>query len=440
MGWDVHTLDHNPKCQPTICCDLLQWDFSRFPPGYFDVVVASPPCEQFSHANHSRPQSFHMGDCLVLQTLRIIEHLKPKAWLMENPRTGDLVHRPFMQKIPHADFDYCMFSDWGYKKPTRIWGSEQLSHVQPRICNGTCPNMAKFAHGQAPRHKQWLGGHGPQPSVNLKFRIPENLVLYLIDQMKLNQIHESAKEIPPSSPHHEASAVRVVTRHAEYTSGEESSDAELEPVVPPPLHPPRSTLGKRRASQAVEPPSPPLPSHDEEGDVIFYTPPGTPKGPSEVHFEPEFASTSSIPPHTWVEPSERSKKLRSEQAENSERPPSPPSEQPPLPSQSPPPPSKPPLRFFFKHLASSSASPPQEEAQPEAQAPVAQRAPRQKRPDEAAAIPDGASARLPSLVEDPGSIFDVEWDAWYEKCPTWSEAHSSGTKPRRSFRFAAANC
>ena len=42
LGWEVHTLDINPKFQPTICCDLLDWDFEKFKPGHFDVIVASP--------------------------------------------------------------------------------------------------------------------------------------------------------------------------------------------------------------------------------------------------------------------------------------------------------------------------------------------------------------------------------------------------------------
>ena len=31
-----------------------------------------------------------------------------------------------MKDIPFIDVDYCMFSDWGYQKPTRIWGSPAI--------------------------------------------------------------------------------------------------------------------------------------------------------------------------------------------------------------------------------------------------------------------------------------------------------------------------
>ncbi len=41
----------------------------------------------------------------------------------ENPRIGLLKSREYMQGIPYTDADYCQYSDWGYKKPTRFWGS-----------------------------------------------------------------------------------------------------------------------------------------------------------------------------------------------------------------------------------------------------------------------------------------------------------------------------
>ena len=49
MGWEVHTLDFNPRFRPTICCDVLEWNPQEYPPGFFDVIVASPPCQLFFH-------------------------------------------------------------------------------------------------------------------------------------------------------------------------------------------------------------------------------------------------------------------------------------------------------------------------------------------------------------------------------------------------------
>ena len=253
MGWEVHTLDHNPRFHPTICCDILEWNPQEFPPGFFDVVVASPPCQKFSIANSKRPKGLHEGDCMVLQTLRIIEYLQPSVWLLENPRTGDLTHRSYMQHIPHADFDYCEFSDWGYKKPTRIWGSPQISQVKSVLCDGACQNMAKMVEGQKPRHKQWLGAHGHQPSTIQKYRIPEKLVRYLIENLGQQTLcGSSCVKHPP--PYVEGiSHVSVVTRGQKAT-GDDAPDA-MPSQVPvdshTPIHPSRSTLGRRKEAQKM---------------------------------------------------------------------------------------------------------------------------------------------------------------------------------------------
>jgi hypothetical protein len=42
-GYEVHTLDLDPSRDPTICEDILTWDYQKaYPPGYFDLVAASP--------------------------------------------------------------------------------------------------------------------------------------------------------------------------------------------------------------------------------------------------------------------------------------------------------------------------------------------------------------------------------------------------------------
>ena len=31
LGWTVVSLDSDPATKPTICCDLLEWDYKEFP-------------------------------------------------------------------------------------------------------------------------------------------------------------------------------------------------------------------------------------------------------------------------------------------------------------------------------------------------------------------------------------------------------------------------
>ena len=45
-GYAVTTLDLDPRAAPDILADVLQWDYTTYPPGYFDVIFAAPPCTE----------------------------------------------------------------------------------------------------------------------------------------------------------------------------------------------------------------------------------------------------------------------------------------------------------------------------------------------------------------------------------------------------------
>ena len=49
-GWDVVSLDMDPKTEADIHEDILSWDHKAFPPGFFDAIWASPCCTQYSCA------------------------------------------------------------------------------------------------------------------------------------------------------------------------------------------------------------------------------------------------------------------------------------------------------------------------------------------------------------------------------------------------------
>ena len=78
-------------------------------------------------------------DKLVEKTLEIINYFNPRLWFMENPQTGNLKYRDVVKDIPYYDVDYCMYSDWGYKKRTRFWTNKK--DFKPKVCNKKCGNM-----------------------------------------------------------------------------------------------------------------------------------------------------------------------------------------------------------------------------------------------------------------------------------------------------------
>ena len=65
---------------------------------------------------------------------------------MENPQRGQLKDRDVVKGIPFYDVSYCMYSDWGYEKRTRIWTNKK--EWINLICDksGACGNMIESHH------------------------------------------------------------------------------------------------------------------------------------------------------------------------------------------------------------------------------------------------------------------------------------------------------
>ena len=125
----------------------MLWDFKIYPPGYFNAIWASPVCTHYSCARTKAhtPRNFEWADGLVLKTLEIIEYFNPPVWYIENPQSGLLKTRPFMENLGYTDVDYCRYCYWGYRKRTRIWTNTDL---QGKLCLGVgvCPNMNGKRH------------------------------------------------------------------------------------------------------------------------------------------------------------------------------------------------------------------------------------------------------------------------------------------------------
>ena len=119
FGYDTTTIDIDPYFDPTICIDILNWNYRTFEPGHFDVIWASPPCTQYSNSKRSGVRNLELADSIVMKCKEIIQYYKPRLWFIENPFTGLLKHRPLLTGLPSYRVDYCAYDrQLGMKKST----------------------------------------------------------------------------------------------------------------------------------------------------------------------------------------------------------------------------------------------------------------------------------------------------------------------------------
>jgi hypothetical protein len=144
MGYEVVSLDMLMRADIQI--DILEWDFTVYPPGFFDVVHASPPCTEYSIALTTRPRDINKANTIVLKCLAIIEYFKPKHYIIENPQTGLLKKQSMMIDIPYNDLDYCKYG-MPYRKRTRIWNNIDSWTPKP-LCKKDCDSMDGNKHKQ----------------------------------------------------------------------------------------------------------------------------------------------------------------------------------------------------------------------------------------------------------------------------------------------------
>ena len=144
-GWEVVSVDINPKFNPTICCSVVEIPLDKWEPGHFDYIHASPPCCEYSIAHTGSTRDMEAGDMLAIYALQLIELLQPRWFTLENPQSGQLKSRPFMQGLPYADVAYCMYG-FPYRKRTRIWNN--VRGLELLDCDGHCPAMVTHASGK----------------------------------------------------------------------------------------------------------------------------------------------------------------------------------------------------------------------------------------------------------------------------------------------------
>ncbi len=223
-------MDIDPRAGADICEDVMAWDFRKYPRGSFELIVASPPCTEYSRAKTIGARDLEGADALVQRTLQIIQYLAPRKWWLENPRYGLLPKREFMRGIPYVDVDYCQFSGWGFMKPTRFWGSAHVRELAPVLCNPeTCPNIV-----QGKRHWRPLNGPIGGSKKALTYPIPEGVVEYVsglcpLEEVRLQQVGvANLAETPPGDLGVRSKRVRFQIEEGEGLDPEEEIAQQMQ--------------------------------------------------------------------------------------------------------------------------------------------------------------------------------------------------------------------
>lgn len=164
--WDVTTVDIEERFEPDIRADVFDLRPSDFDTE-FDVVLASPPCTQFSFAASryerivdGEPQTPAARDAvgLVYHTLGLIRGLTPEFWLVENPQG-------WLRQIigdPDGRVTYCQYGT-NYMKPTDLWGDHPRGLTYRSCCYGDACHAGNTdqAHGgQGNARDSWRDDFG----------------------------------------------------------------------------------------------------------------------------------------------------------------------------------------------------------------------------------------------------------------------------------------
>lgn len=179
---EVISLDILEKYEPTIISDIMDFDYKKYPTGYFDIIWASPECKVYSSANNmniGQKQKYKCRDDLIKvqkedskfinKTIEIIDKLQPTYYFVENPLGSQIWkyidNHEYINKF--VVVDYCYFG-YDYKKPTKILTNKKLlnkrckckSHIA-QICSNGKINGTR--------------------SLEQKYSIPQPLLTYLLD-------------------------------------------------------------------------------------------------------------------------------------------------------------------------------------------------------------------------------------------------------------------
>lgn len=131
----VHTLDNNPDLYPTYCMDILAFKTAI----KYDIILASPPCTYFSlirnayngTSKQTTPDQLNNAIMIAKKVFEIIDKIKPKYYIVENPYHKNGMVKYFPDRADHHIVNYCMYG-MPERKNTSLWSNIPIEYKR---CN-----------------------------------------------------------------------------------------------------------------------------------------------------------------------------------------------------------------------------------------------------------------------------------------------------------------
>ena len=184
-GWECVSLDIEPKFGATHTCDILDFDYTQYPVGHFDIIWASPECKVYSSLQYMNVGKYKYKTRADLQhaqqdnwkytdkAIEMIHYFNPHKWFIENPLTSQLMKHPKLAMMPFIICDYCRFGT-SHKKPTRIWTNVEKPNARC-VCVGNHKCVGSLNKHQDLKDVNYLNN-----KLETKYAIPQLLIEYLM--------------------------------------------------------------------------------------------------------------------------------------------------------------------------------------------------------------------------------------------------------------------
>ena len=188
-NWEVISIDIDPKWNPTILIDILEWDYKTFDKDYFDFIHFSPPCIYMSQNQQTWynrykgrgekkylfTKELHIkllkeSDLLLHKINEIINYFENTKFTIENPyhtKFNNITKRNILD-YDYIVCDYCMYNH-PIQKPTVFYNNFNL---KLKRCDKS--------HKHTPYKKFCGGGNSPKDKV---FEIPNLLIEDIYSQL-----------------------------------------------------------------------------------------------------------------------------------------------------------------------------------------------------------------------------------------------------------------